>query len=87
MARVQIEEAFPGELRELGPERRARFALTVKRQVEEQLGLTEFFAKSLGGRGEVDAVAELVERVQAAFVERQQRLIADVVRVVREGGR
>ena len=87
MARVQIEESFPGELRELNPERRARFVLRVKKQLEDQLGLTELLAKALPRGGEVDAVEELVERVQRAFEARHKRLVEDVVRVVREGKR
>ena len=87
MARVHIEEAFPGELRDLTPERRVRFVLRVKRQLEDELGLTALLAKALPRGGEVDAVAELVERVQRAYEERHKRLVADVVKIVREGAR
>lgn len=84
MAKLDLREAFPGELRDLDADGRARFVETVARQLRVQLGLDpDLMTKSLPRGTEIQALRDLDERLFAAFTARHQRLAADLDRLVR----
>lgn len=86
MATVELREAYPGELRELDADRRARFVEAVACQLRAQLGLDPaIMTKALPRGAEIRGLNELAERVFQSFEARHKRLVDDVIQIVRGG--